>query len=100
MPEKKQFEKIIFNPLYEGKNPKGVKFEIDQFEHRELFNEIDVSAFKELGGREVCIANIIIGINDNGEVRIISTDGADGDNDKHIAIYPERPEGQSVDECW
>lgn len=72
--------------LHGGTNPREIMLEASTAGDPGVFHEINVSA--HIGER--CIADIVIGIDESGEVRILSTVCGHGENDHTIAVYPER----------
>ena len=87
-----KFPKISIDAMYDGENPENVKLVAEVPGDPGIYQEISVSAFK--GNK--CIADVIVGINEDGEVRVLITIDGDGDGDKEIAVYPERPRDQAV----
>jgi hypothetical protein len=85
-------KKILIEALSDGENPRGIKLVAQEFGDPGIYQEISVSAFKE----DECIADIIVGINEDGEVRVMITVDSNGDGDKELLVYPERPLGQAI----
>jgi hypothetical protein len=86
-------EKITVEALYDGENPQGIRLEAEETGDPGVYQEIRIGAFV----REDCIADVLVGLNGEGELRVLITTDRDGDGDHEIAVYPERPRHEAVE---
>lgn len=80
--------------IHEGENPHGVTAEAVVTGQGDAFREIRVSAF---AGDGHCIGDVLVGLNEQGELRALVTTDGDGDGDHAIAVYPERPGPMAIE---
>lgn len=79
--------------LYDGKNPRNIFLEAEETGDPDIYQEIRVGAFKSRD----CVADILVGLNDRGEVRVLITTEGEGDGDPAIAVYPERSLREAIE---
>lgn len=89
-------DRIDFIAMHDGKNPQKVMFSIERTGDPGVYNEVGIAAI----GNNQCVAYILIGINEAGEVRILTTSNEEGDGDHTVAIYPQRSGQDIVDLAW
>ncbi len=84
-----------FSLLHGGSNVFGYTAEARRTGDPNEYHEVRVSVFG--GEQHRCIADILVGLNESGEVRALVTADGDGDSDHCIAIYPQRPKDRAID---
>lgn len=89
-------ETIRVVAMNDGRNPQGIVLEADESGDRGIYNEIRVSALKG----EDCVADILVGLDEKGQVRVLVTTGNEGDGDHAVAVYPQSPHSYAVDSDW
>ncbi len=76
-----------FSLAHEGNNPRGISAEVAASVGAENYREIMGSAYAPDGR---CIGDVVIGLNEKGDLRVLVTTDGDGEGDHGIAVYPER----------
>ena len=76
-----------FSLAHDGNNPRGLTAEVNATVGGASYREIMVSAYAPDGR---CIGDVVIGLNEEGELRVLVTTDGDGDGGHGIAVYPER----------
>lgn len=79
---------------HDGGNSRSLMVEAAVTGQGEAFREIRVSAFASDGR---CIGNIVVGLNEQGELRALLTADGEGNSDHAIAVYPERPGPMAIE---
>lgn len=74
-----------FLALFQGENPRAITLRAEPTGDPGIYQEIAVQA--RVNGKT--IADILIGLNERGEVRVLTT--SQGEEEHKLAIYPERP---------
>jgi len=87
--------KIERVPLrYQGNNPQEIRVEAEveynPGEGGRDYQELRISFFKGVDSKQ-CVADVFIGLNEHGEIRILTTTNGEGEGDHSLAIYPLRP---------
>jgi hypothetical protein len=83
--------------MNEGKNPRGIVLEFEETGDPGIYQEQRISAMKG----EECVADVLVQVDKDGEVRVLITSGGEGDGDHSIAIYPERDgDSKNFIEYW
>ncbi len=100
MPEKTkdiaEFKKVKpaeFNPLHSRQNPNNLRLRIERTGDPGIYHEVAVRGFKD--GKP--IADILVGLNEQGELRVLITSDGDGESDHAIAVFPQKPREQMVE---
>lgn len=75
-------------------NPQGLVAEFGQTGDSGIYDEVRVSVLRPDG---LCIGDVLVGLNEKGELRVLVTANADGDGEHPIAIYPQRPLDSAVE---
>lgn len=68
-----------------GKNPKAIRLRAEPSGDGTGFQEIAVRAFR--GSK--AIADILVGLDSQGNLRVVCTANGDGDGDHAVALFPE-----------
>lgn len=79
-------EETKFDLMNEGKNPKGLVMEISRTGDPGIYNEGRMSAFDPKGD---CVADVVMGLDDRGNLRVLITLDGDGCGDHQLVVYPE-----------
>ena len=74
------------------KNPKAVRLRAEPSGDGNDYREIAVRAFR---GTEA-IADLVVGLDVHGNLRVVCTANGDGDGDHAVALFPELPAGEMV----
>lgn len=75
-----------------GKNPKAIRLRAEPSGDGSSYREIAVRAFR---GSEV-IADILVGLDTHGNLRVVCTANGEGDGDHAVAFFPELPADEMV----
>ena len=75
-----------------GKNPKAVWLRAEPSGDGNDYREIAVRAFR---GTEA-IADLVVGLDVHGNLRVVCTANGDGDGDHAVALFPELPAREMV----
>ncbi len=75
-----------------GKNPKAVHLRAEPSGDGNDYREIAVRAFR---GTEA-IADLVVGLDVHGNLRVVCTANGDGDGDHAVALFPELPAREMV----
>ncbi len=75
-----------------GKNPKAINLRAEPSGDGVRYQEIAVRAFR---GAQA-IADILVGLDAHGNLRVVCTAGGNGDGDHAIAVFPELPADEMV----
>lgn len=75
-----------------GENPGGYSADAARSGDKGIYNEIRAGIYHG----DVCVADVLIGINPAGEPRVMCTVNGDGDNGQQIAIFPLRSADDAV----
>ena len=78
--------------MHSGQNPQGIRLEGELTGDPGIYQEMRISAFK---GKE-CIGDILVGLDEAGELRVMATADNAGDDDHQILIFPQRPADDAV----
>jgi hypothetical protein len=73
-----------------GNNPKGIVLRAEPTGDSSIYQEIAVRAFRK--GK--AIADILVGLDQNGNLRVLVTADGDGNGDHAFAVYPEKRIGE------
>jgi hypothetical protein len=84
---------FMFPSVHSGKNPHDIWIKAEPSGDPGLYQEIAVSA----NIRADCIADVIVGLNEHGELRVLLTMANQGDGDKKIAVFPQRHIGAAIE---
>lgn len=61
-----------------------------------IYDEVRIGVFKS-DAPNVCVADVLVGLTEDGEIRFLATTDGEGDGDARVAIYPQRRHDQAVD---
>jgi hypothetical protein len=86
-------DRISVTAAYEGENRRGIRFEADRDGDPGIYDELRVGAFE--GDR--CIADVLIGLSPDHEVRLLLSGNGEGESDHVLAVYPERTGGKMTE---
>ena len=75
-----------------GKNPKAVRLHAEPSGDGNDYREIAVRAFR---GSEA-IADMVVGLDSQGNLRVVCTANSEGDGDHAVALFPELPAREMV----
>lgn len=78
--------------MHSGLNPQGIRLEGGLTGDPGIYQEIRISAFK---GAD-CIGDILVGLDESGELRVMVTADGDGDDDHQVLIFPQRSAENAV----
>ena len=90
----KHSRRIEFPALHQSHNPQGIVLRAERTGDAGIYQEISVQALK--AGKPV--ADILVGLDEHGELRVLITSDGDGESDHAIAVYPSRPKNKMVEE--
>ncbi len=79
--------------IHLGTNPQGLRLEASLTGDWGIFQEIRISAFKGDG----CVGDVLVGLNDKGELRVLVTTDGDGDEEHPVAVFPQRRLDEAVE---
>lgn len=88
--------------IWQGKNPMGLEAQ-GSVETNDPDNqgylEVAICCYRknERSGEEELIADILVGLCEKGDIRVLVTTNSEGDGDHNIAIYPMRPTELAVE---
>jgi hypothetical protein len=83
-----------FPAMHMGNNPQSITLCAVPSGDLGIYQEISVTS--AIGDK--CIGNVLIGLNEEGELRVLVTTGGDGDEEPQWAIFPQRPSSKSIEE--
>lgn len=92
--EFKAISPVEFTALHSGQNPNQIRIRVERRGDAGIYHEVAIRGLK-LGK---AMADVLVGLNEKGELRVLVTSDGDGDGDHAIAVYPERPRGQMVED--
>lgn len=75
-----------------GKNPKAIRLRAEPSGDGAHYPEIAVRAFR--GSK--AIADILVGLDSHGNLRVVCTANGEGDGDHSVALFPELPADEMV----
>jgi hypothetical protein len=75
-----------------GMNPKAIRLRAEPSGDGAHYREITVRAFR--GSK--AIADILVGLDSRGNLRVICTANGEGDGDHAVALFPESPAEKMV----
>lgn len=78
--------------MHSGLNPQGVRLEGSLTGDPGIYQEMRISAFKG----EECIGDVLVGLDENGELRVMVTADGDGDDEHQVHVFPQRPAEDAV----
>lgn len=81
-------KKFEIDALYEGNNPRSLKFVAEETGDPGIYQEIRMGAFLPNG---TCVADALMTLDKEGHVRFLLTADGDGDGDHKACHYPENP---------
>jgi len=82
-----------FPALNGGKNPKRIVLRAEPSGDRGIYQEIAVRALRN--GK--AIGDVLVGLDDKGNLRVLVTADGDGDADHALALFPERGVADTVE---
>ena len=86
---------VTFRAANDYGNARGIIIQACASGDPSAFQEMAVSLHTPDGA---CVADILIGLSPNGEVRVLTSVNGNGEGDKHVAVFPERPADKAVEE--
>lgn len=75
-----------------GKNPKAIRLRAEPSGDGAHYREIAVRALRG----EKAIADILVGLDAHGNLRVVCTANGEGDGDHAVALFPESPTEEMV----
>ncbi len=75
-----------------GRNPQAIRLRAEPSGDGENYQEIAIRAFR---GRDA-IADLVVGPNSDGNLRVVCTADGRGDGDRAVALFPGLAAGQMV----
>lgn len=81
--------------LHSGQNPQGLGIQAHPCGDAELYHELRVGVYK----KDDCLADILVGLTEAGEIRVLISAGNDASTQK-IAVYPQRELHEAIDPTW
>lgn len=87
---------LTLSPLNNGKNQKGLHFVIERSGDPGTYEELRIGVFKGDGFPRVCVADFLVGLNEDGDCRLLSTVGGDGCGGHQVSVFPEKDLERSV----
>ena len=75
-----------------GKNPKAIRLRTEPSGDGTTYLEIAVRAFRN----SKAIADILVGLDEHGNLRVVCTANGEGDSDHAVALFPELPAAEMV----
>lgn len=85
-----------FRLMHSGMNPHRYEAEASRTGDAGIYEEVRISVFDRYAN---CVADTLVGLTENGEVRVLVTADGDGNNEHRIAIYPTRRADDAI-ERW
>lgn len=85
-----------FRLMHSGMNPHQYEVEASRTGDAGIYEEVRISVFDRYAN---CVADTLVGLTENGEVRVLVTADGDGNNEHRIAIYPTRRADDAI-ERW
>lgn len=87
-----------FEPLYEGKNPLGLRMEVCKAGDTGIYNEVAVDCY---GPGGLLVGSVLVGLDiEKKDMRVLLTTDGEGGNEQKVAVYPQRPRNKAVDTTW
>lgn len=84
-----------FELLHSGQNQAGYRVEAMRDGDPGIYNELRVGVFDKDGG---CVADVLVGLTEGGEPRVMLTAGGDGENEHAFAVYPLRDADEALEQ--
>ncbi|MCK5307118.1 MAG: hypothetical protein KAJ73_00770 [Zetaproteobacteria bacterium] len=81
------------NLLHNGANPHDIRADAEVTGDVGLYNELRMGAY---GPDGECIADVLMGLDEHGELRVLITTDGKGEEDHNIAVYPLRDVNQAI----
>lgn len=78
--------------MHSGLNPQSIRLEGELTGDPGIYQEMRISAFK---GDE-CIGDVLVGLNEAGELRVMVTTDGEGDGDHQVLVFPQLPAEDAV----
>lgn len=78
--------------VHSGRNPQGFTADVVRSGDPGIYDELRLGVYR--GGN--CVADVLVGLNEAGEPRILCTVAGNGNDGKQIAIFPLREEAHAV----
>lgn len=78
-----------FNMLHSGDNPGGYTAEASRTGDAGIYEEVRIGIFK--GGDRECLGDVLVGLTEEGEPRVLVTTDGKGEEEASFVIYPLRP---------
>lgn len=76
-----------FSARNDGKNPRAVRLRAEPSGDGGNYREIAIRVFR----RRRAIADLVVGLDAHGNLRVVCTAGGQGDGDHVLALFPELP---------
>ncbi len=87
---------ITIDAAYESQNPQSIQLAVELAGDWDEYKEIRVLADILIG----IVVGLQSDIKTQGEVRVLITTNGAGDDDHHIAIYPQREQENAINPNW
>lgn len=85
-----------FRLMHSGTNPHHYEAEAARTGDAGVYEEVRISVFDRNAS---CVADALVGLTEDGEVRVLVTTDGNGDNEHQIAIFPTRGADTAI-ERW
>jgi len=85
-----------FTLLHSGENPNEYTVDVNRTGDAGIYEELRVGVFK--GDGKECLADVLVGLIEGGEPRVMITAGGDGENEHAFAVYPLRDAGEALEQ--
>lgn len=84
-----------FDLRHNGNNPFGFHADAERTGDLNIYNEVRVGIYDAAGE---CVADILVGLTESGEPRVLVTCDGEGEGDHRIAVFPLRSAEEMVEE--
>lgn len=85
-----------FKLLHSGENPNEYTVDVSRTGDTGIYEELRVGVFK--GDGKECLADVLVGLTEGGEPRVMITAGGDGENEHAFAVYPLRDADEALEQ--
>lgn len=77
---------------HSGKNPVGYTADVARSGDPGIYDELRVGVYDG----DNCVADVLVGLTEKGEPRVLCTVNGDGDGDPQVAVFPLRPVDDAI----
>lgn len=85
-----------FKLLHSGENPNEYTVDVSRTGDSGIYEEVRIGVFK--GEGKECLADVLLGLTEDGEPRVMITAGGDGENEHAFAVYPLRDVDEALEQ--